>query len=545
MAALVGGGRAIIANRQLTRVVGTWGMWITGEWAFLVVLSVTAFDRGGTAAVAVVGVIRLIPGALAGPLVSFTVDRVSRVRVLVGVLLSWTVLVALAPAALSIGSLAGLYVIVGVASITSTLLRPAVSALIPQVVDRPEELAAANSTYSLLEAGGSLIGPLLAGALVSGAGTTARYLVVAAVFAIAALLAGGIRTDFKPSEHVRRAGWRRVVEPLLGFGSLLGPRRLRVVVAVIMAQAATRGALNVLVIVAAVRLLHSGLSSTGVLFAAVGAGGLIGAVLTMTLSGQRPALPFVVGMSMWGLPLILIAAHPTSLFAWFGLALIGIGNSVGDVSGLTLMHRLIPDHLLGRSFGAFWALAAAASAVGSLVAPALVNAFGIRSAILVVGATMLTAALLSWFSVRHIDIDLAVDDHHIEVLRHCALLAPLTRIAVEQLARHARTVEIAAGSTVIREGQTGETFYVVDAGQLDASVAGALLRTLSDGDCFGEIAALNHTPRTATVTARAPSRLLALDGQDFVHAVTARGPAEQAARQMISDRTTHGAAHPT
>ncbi|HMC70643.1 MAG TPA: hypothetical protein VKJ07_15915, partial [Mycobacteriales bacterium] len=115
-------------------------MWIAGEWAFLVVLSVTAFDRGGTAAVAVVGVIRLIPGALVGPLVSLTVDRVSRVRVVAGVLLSWTVLVALTPAALSIGSLAGLYVIVGVASITSTLLRPAISALIPQVVDRPDEL---------------------------------------------------------------------------------------------------------------------------------------------------------------------------------------------------------------------------------------------------------------------------------------------------------------------------------------------------------------------------------------------------------------------
>jgi MFS family permease len=536
--------RVVIANRQLSRITGTWGLWITGEWAFLVLLSVTAFDRGGTRAVAAVGVVRTIPGALAAPALSLAADRLSRVHVLVGVLLSWTAFVALVPAALLADSLAPMYVIVGAASITSTLLRPAINALIPQVVDRPDELAAANSAYSLLEAAGSLIGPLLAGLLVSTAASTTRYVITAAVFGAAALLGAGVRTDFKPPERVRGVGWRRVLEPLRGFPALVGPRRLRVVFGVCMAQSATRGLLNVLVVAAAVSLLHSGLSSTGPLFAAIGAGGLLGAVLTMAGTGLRPALPFVVGMSLWGLPFVLIAAHPSIPVTWVALAIIGIGNAIGDVYGLTLVHRLIPDHLLGRAFGAFWGTAAATCALGSVAALGLIDWLGLRSAILVVGLTMLSISLVSWFSVRHIETDLAVDQHRVDVLRRCALFAPLTRVAIEQLARHAHPLDVANGAAVVEEGQLGETFYIIDAGELEATVHGEHVRNLDEGDCFGEIAALNHTTRTATVTALAQSRLLAVDGRDFVLAITGHGPAEQSAREMVSERIARGAAHP-
>src|SRR6266702_6241924 len=86
---------------------------------------------------------------------------------LVATLLSWTVLVAVVPAVLLVDSLLPLYALVGTASLTSTLLRPAINALIPQVVNRPDELTAGNSAYSIVEAAGSLVGPLVAGALVA------------------------------------------------------------------------------------------------------------------------------------------------------------------------------------------------------------------------------------------------------------------------------------------------------------------------------------------------------------------------------------------
>jgi MFS family permease len=535
-------GRAVLANTRLRRVAETWGLWVIGEWAFLVLLSVSAYDRGGTTAVAVVGAVRMIPGAVAAPLLSLAADRMSRVRLLVAILLSWMVLVAAVPAGLLSDSLLPLYVLVGAASVTSTLLRPAINALIPQVVDRPDELTAGNSTYSTVEATGSLVGPLLGGALVATVGTTAQYLTVAAIFGLAAAISATIRTEFKPADHPGRAGWRRVLEPLAGFPALVGPPRLRTVFIVVMAQTTTRGLLNVLVVAIAVSLPGTDLSSTGLFFAALGAGGVIGGVVTLVGGGWRPGLPFVLGMSMWGFPLIVIAAHPTPVVAWLALAAVGLGNALGDVYGFTLMHRLIPDHLLGRAFGAFWGTASATQALGAVIAAPLISGLGLRGTILAVGIVMALVPLLSWFSVRRVDADLRVDEHDVNVLHRCRLLAPLTRVALEQLSRRAISRTIPTGSIVIEQGKTGETFFVVDYGELDAHVDGTTVRRLGPGDCFGEIAALNHTPRTATVIARQPCRLLTLDGADFVFAVTGHRPAERAAMSMARERLEHGQA---
>lgn len=534
-------GRVVLANARLRRVAETWGLWVVGEWAFLVLLSVTAYVRGGTTAVAVVGAIRMIPGALAAPLMSVVADRMSRVRVLVATLASWTVLVAAVPAVLLVSSLLPLYALVGTASVTSTLLRPAINALVPQLVDRPEELTAGNSTYSIVEAVGSLLGPLIAGGLVLTVGTTMRYLIVAIIFGIAAAISATIRTDYQPAEHRRGSGWRRILEPLAGFPALVGPPRLRTVFLVIMAQSATRGMLNVFVVAFAITFA-TGLSSTGLLFAAVGAGGVIGGVITLVGARWRPGPPFVIGMSMWGLPLIVIAGHPTAVIAWLALAVVGLGNALGDVYGLTLMHRLIPDHLLGRAFGAFWGSASAAQALGAALAAPLITGLGLRESLLVVGIVMTVVPLVSWYSVRRVNADLLVDERDVDVLHRCKLLAPLSQVGLEQLTRKATAVIVAAGSVVLEQGEIGETFFVVDSGALDAQVGGATVRRLGPGDCFGEIAALNRTPRTASVIAREPCRLLTLAGPDFVFAVTGHRSAEQAAldtaRERIENRPT-------
>jgi MFS family permease len=454
----------------------------------------------------------------------------------VATLLSWAILVAAVPAVLVVDSLLPLYALVGTASLTSTLLRPAINALIPQVIERPDELTAGNSTYSIVEAAGSLVGPLVAGALVATVGTTTRYLVAAISFGVAAAISATIRTESQPAERRGRSGWRRILEPLAGFPALVASPRLRTVFVVIMAQTTTRGALNVLVVAIAISLTDSGLASTGLFFAALGAGGVVGGVITLMGARWRPGPPFILGMTMWGVPLIVLAAHPTAVVAWLAIAAIGLGNALGDVFGFTLMHRLIPDHLLGRAFGAFWGTASATQALGAAIAAPLITGLGLRTTLLVVGIVMTVIPLLSWFSVRQVNADLFVDERDVEVLHRCELLAPLTRLALEQLSRRALSRTLATGSVVIAQGEIGENFFVVDSGELDAQVDGATVRRLGPGDCFGEIAALNHTPRTATVIAHEPCRLLELDGADFVFAVTGHRSAERAALNMARTR---------
>jgi MFS family permease len=293
---------------------------------------------------------------------------------------------------------------------------------------------------------------------------------------------------------------------------------------------------NVLVVSVAVTLLHQRVSSAGILLAALGAGGLIGAVLTLVGASWRPAVPFCVGMSLWGLPLLTIAAWPTSVTAWFAITVIGVGNAIADVYGFSLIHRLIPDHLLGRVFGAFWGSAAATQAIGAVIAAALINGLGVRTSLVVTGAAMAVIGATAWLSLRTVDAEFAVDDHLVELLHRCVLFAPLTRVALEQLARDAEPVEVPPGQTVVEEGQASETFYVIASGDLQAFVDGQPVRRMGAGDCFGEIAALRRSPRTATVVSVSDSRLLMIPGDTFVLAVTGYRPAEYAAKTLVDQR---------
>jgi len=238
---------------------------------------------------------------------------------------------------------------------------------------------------------------LLAGLLVANLSADACYLIVAAGLLSAAAVSVGIRTDFQPAEQQSGIGGRRLAEPLAGFPALLGRPKIRSVFGAFMAQTATRGLLNVMIVSVAVTLLGEQVSSTGVLLAALGAGGLVGAMLTLVGTTWRPARPFAIGMCLWGLPLLAIAAWPSAVMAWCAIAVIGAGNGVADVSGFTLFHRLVPDHLLGRAFGAFWGSAAATQALGAALAAPLISWSGIRGAI-VVGAAMTAVALACWVS---------------------------------------------------------------------------------------------------------------------------------------------------
>src|SRR5205823_3628228 len=113
-------------------------------------------------------------------------------------------------------------------------------------------------------------------------------------------------------------------------------------------------------------------SGAGALFSAIGVGGLLGGVLSLGLTPGRALLPaFASGVGAWGAAVLLIGVWPHPILAWVLLAGLGLGNAIEDVAGLTLLQRFIPDHKLGRAFGALFGLVAAVVGLASLVAPAL------------------------------------------------------------------------------------------------------------------------------------------------------------------------------
>ena len=91
---------------------------------------------------------------------------------------------------------------------------------------------------------------------------------------------------------------------------------------------------------------------------------------------------------------------------------------------------------------------------------------------------------------------------------------------LEQLAARLTPVHASAGDEIIRLGDHGDRFYVVDTGEVEILVDGAAPRREGAGEYFGEIALLRDVPRTATVRAATDVGLFALDRDDFLSALT-------------------------
>jgi hypothetical protein len=182
---------------------------------------------------------------------------------------------------------------------------PAQSALLPSLVSRPEQLTAANVAVSTIGGLGTLIGPALAGVLLATTSTAVACGLAAALYAGAALWLSGVRVQGRSTRRVQETGVLR--EALSGFRALAHEAHPRLLVGMFGAQTMVRGSLNVLIVVSAIGILGLGASGVGYLTAAIGAGGLLGALVTVTLIGRRRlATPFGVGIVLWGLPIVLI-----------------------------------------------------------------------------------------------------------------------------------------------------------------------------------------------------------------------------------------------
>jgi CRP-like cAMP-binding protein len=105
-----------------------------------------------------------------------------------------------------------------------------------------------------------------------------------------------------------------------------------------------------------------------------------------------------------------------------------------------------------------------------------------------------------------------------------------------RLAAHASRRQLEPGTVVIEEGTRGNDFFVIDDGRAEVLCEHASVRFMGAGECFGEIAALRRTSRTASVRAATRLRLLRLSGNDLVSAVTSCTPSRSEAEALLECR---------
>jgi MFS family permease len=254
------------------------------------------------------------------------------------------------------------------------------------------------------------------------------------------------------------------------------------------------------------------------------------------LNGRRLAAPLGVALLLWGLPIALVAAWPNKAVALFLMGVIGVANSVEDVAGFTLLQRLIPDQVLARALGAFWGLAMAGVAVGSLAASALVEVLGAKPALVIVGAVLPLLTLATGFRLRAVDAAAVPPERELAFLDTVPMFSPLPIAVKEQLAGRLIPLTVDAGEAVIREGDAGDRFYIVVSGELEVIKGGRRVIARGPGDYFGEIALLRGIPRTATVTALTSVELYALDRDDFVAAATGHSAGQAAGEAVVAAR---------
>jgi MFS family permease len=524
---------AVVQNANLRRVALAHAASMTTDAAFTVALGIFAFERGGVAMVGIVGFVRMFPAAIATPVTTVFTDRYERERVLRGsALLAGVALGASAGLYFAGGSVVGILVLAAVQAVLVALWRPSIVALLPSLASTPEQLVAGNATTSTLDGFGALAGPLIAGLLVALANPGVVFVVGGAICLMAIAPLSRIRVEgrLRFAHHRVRGGVAS------GFRLLARAPGPRLVVGLVSAQALVRGALNVLVVVIAFRLLDAGGGWVGVLSGAVGAGTLLGGAAAVSLAGRRLAMPFRLGLVLWGVPIALIAAAPQRVVALLLLGVVGVGNAIEDVAGETLLQRLVGDAQLARVLGVLFGVATAGVGVGSLVTPAVVSGLGVRGALLATGLLLPALVGLSWAGLRRLDAQAAVAPRALALVASVPMFAPLPVAAKEHLARKLISLTEPPGSEIVRQGEEGHRFYIVAAGRAQVTADGRTLRELGPGDSFGEIALLRDVPRTATVTAGELLDLYALDRDDFLAAVTGHRASREAGEAVVAER---------
>ena len=508
----------------------------TAEWATWIAMLVYAYAQGGVVASGIVAVVQLVPAALFAPFGAALADRYSRERVLVRAYVAQAAAMTGVAAALALAAPAFLiYALAAAAATSITLTRPAQNGLLPHLAPTPEALTAANAALATIENGSILIAPAVAAVLLAVAGPGLVFAVMAAALTVGAVVVAGVRAppvnDVGPARGEPSPGLQHA------FRVLASDRRALTLVVLLACQALQVGALDVLFVVLALSVLSIGDAGVGVLNAALGLGGVIGALSAAALAGRRPLPRWVAfGILIWGGGLAALALLPPTSVVFALVIGAGAGRSLMDVAGRTLLQRVAPSDVLSRVFGVLEGLTMAALALGAALAPVLVQTFGVPTALLTIGAVLPVLLVAVFPTLLRLEAMTPVSTRQLALLRAVPIFSPLPAPTLERVAAELEPVVARTGDVLIREGEAGDRFYLIDEGSVDVTIAMRPVRRLGPGEYFGEIALVRDVPRTATVTAGSDARLYSLRRAEFLAAARSRPASARAAEAIARSR---------
>ncbi len=525
--------RDALANEGIRRLELIWAIGIAADAGLLVVLLVAVYARDGALAAGVLGAVRMGPAVVAGMLAGTVVRRFGGRRVLLVLGLIRAAAAALCAVAIAAHAPSiWLFVLAAAGAVAGAPVRPAAATLMPGLARSPTELVAANMAWGTGEGLGTFAGPFVAGVLIAaGQPALAAGLVAVALLATVAV-AAGLRF-----EHAMDAAGGTSEQRGMGLAEGVRTLRRRPVLRWSMlgvyGQVLTRGLLNPLLVVASIELLGMGNAGVGLLSAALGLGGFVGAVFALNAARpDRLILTEAAALAYWGAPIAVIGLLPFPGIGLAAMLVTGVANAVYDVAIITIFQRGASNQERAAVFSVFEGVAGLGLVTGSLLAPLLLAWFGASGALAVAGSILPILALIVYARIGRADRVSVVDEDLVRLVRSVEVFAQLPLTAVERLAAGLTPLAAGPGKVLMREGEPGETFVIVATGEVEVTVAGQPMQRLGPGAGVGEIALLRRSPRTATVTALTAMTGFAIDGDTFACAVS--GPTTAAISEQIA-----------
>jgi MFS family permease len=503
----------------------------SGSWAYNVALIVYVFNATHSAAwVAAASMARFLSALLSSAFGGLVADRVERVRLMVTLNIIATIVQGGLVAAAAVNSPVLVIIVLAVlTSVATASYDPAARATVPAIVGE-EHLAAANSVQAAVENLTIIVGPAIGAVLLLLGPPPVVFAINAATFAFAALVVSRMRARSVPGDASEGGTLGPLQQMGVGIRAFFSSSTVVVLAGFSIVASFMYGTDTVLFVVLSKQQLGTGSQGYGYLLAALGVGGLVMAPFMNRIAGMRRLGTIIVaGLMVYGLPTALLAVVHSPAIAFVLEVIRGGGTLVVDVLAITALQRSVSGDVVARVFGVFFALVLAAISLGALLMPILLNAFGLTNTLLIVGFGLPALTLLSYPKVRQIDQQAAGQLRRIEprigVLERLDIFAGASRATLESLALSAVDETVPAGTTLIREGDEPDDFFVLVDGRVEVVGAGEggverPLGTLTAPDYFGEIGLLARRPRTATVRTLTECRLYRIKGDDFVQALT-------------------------
>jgi MFS family permease len=334
-------------------------------------------------------------GLLLGPLV----DRLSRRWLMI---LSDLVRFGVFAALPFVNDPSAIVALAAVSGIATGFFLPAAGAALPNLVDE-EDLVNANSLWVTVETLAWMIGPVVAGAMLTVWPPSAPYAVNAVTFLISAALVAKIpESRLRSDDPLTRGHWRDVAD---GLKLVVTSRPLRTVLIVWNVALVGSAAVNVAEVVFAKETLGAGNLGFGALVAASGVGLAIGSFLAAPALGRvglrRNYVSSLVLMGVgWG-----AAALTGSI--WLAVAFV-VGGAAGNgsvvVCNRLLVQRGAPDQYRGRALATIMSSNYAVMGVAMAVAGILTDAFGARTVWIGAGVVYLFAAFVALVLTRWLPV---------------------------------------------------------------------------------------------------------------------------------------------